>query len=336
MVGKYAALSGADQGIGGDQVLFGAPDVRPALQQFGRQAGRDGRQQQLIDVLAADDRAGVAAEQHAQAVLLLGDGLFQRRNAGQRLFVLRFVLAQLEQRDDPAFETQLEQLIRLAAALRRRLGDLQLAVQVAQVDVGARNAADQRQDDAVAALLAGQQLRIRRLGLAADTAPDVDFPTGVEDGAVAVIGRWLRGPGRNVPLAAYLVTGADLREESGADEAVFPGKFVDARRGNHQILVLAQRRIDQIVEHRVAELLPPGGIGQILRLRLGEPPGSGRIHRRSYIVRPDHAATDEQRNQGSKQCLTHGRPPCQTFRHGWPCRHPPCGPVSRPRRRASE
>jgi hypothetical protein len=56
----------------------------------------------LIDVLAAGDGPGIATEQDAEAVLLLGNRFFDRRDAGQRFVVLRLVLAQFERRDDAA------------------------------------------------------------------------------------------------------------------------------------------------------------------------------------------------------------------------------------------
>jgi hypothetical protein len=175
-------------GIGSDQVLFGAPEVGPAFKQVRWQTGRDGRQGSV-------DRCSCRA--------VIGPGLrpsstlrpfscwamaFRAAGWWPGFLVLGLVLAQFEQRDDPSGEALLEDLVRLAATLGRRPGDFQLAIEVAQVDVGAGNAADQRQDDASPSLLAGQELGARGFALAADAAPDVDFPTGGQYRLVAVVG----------------------------------------------------------------------------------------------------------------------------------------------------
>ncbi|EXI75127.1 MAG: hypothetical protein AW07_01362 [Candidatus Accumulibacter sp. SK-11] len=203
-----------------------------------------------------------------------------------------------------------------------------MPVEVAQVDVGAGDAADERQDDAAPSFLAGQQSRPRRFGLAPDASPDVDLPTGVEHDVVGVEGIVLPGAEDDcgdVALSAGVGAGADLREEARANEAVIAGELLDAGGRDHQILVLAQRRRHQVVEHRIGELFPPGGIGEVAGVLLTEAPGRRCVERRANVVGSDHAAAGEQRQQGHEQWLTHGRPP--PFQGAWwtfrPCRPPP-------------
>ena len=73
--------------------------------------------------------------------------------------------------------------------------DLELEVELAQLEVGLRDARHQRQHDAAAHRLGGEHLRARRLARAADAAPDVDLPDDVERGEVVARAAELRDRG---------------------------------------------------------------------------------------------------------------------------------------------
>src|SRR6185295_18246985 len=88
-------LRHADGRVRRAQVLLGLQDVRPALKQRGRQSGRDGRVEQLVDAPAARDVARVAANQDREQVLLLRYLALERRDRRLRLPVLRFDLRAL-------------------------------------------------------------------------------------------------------------------------------------------------------------------------------------------------------------------------------------------------
>ena len=48
--------------------------------------------------------------------------------------------------------------------------------------------------------------------------------------------------------------------------------------------------VDQLVQRRIAELLPPARVGDVGRLRVVDAPCAGRLDRRALVVRPDGAA----------------------------------------------
>ena len=100
---EIRGLRHPDLGIGGDQVLLRGANVRPPLQQGGRQTGGHlGRQLLLGQAATADDFAGILSQQQADLVLGLFDALLQFRNRfGGSVYQL-FSLAQIEQRRDAA------------------------------------------------------------------------------------------------------------------------------------------------------------------------------------------------------------------------------------------
>ena len=145
----------------------------------GRSAGIE-RRDELVDGLAARDRARVAPEQDRDQVLQRRDLLLDGRDRGQRLLVLRPDLRDLGLRHDAGLEAQVEDARGLAEVRRRRLRDLALAVERAQRDVGGRDVRDHREHDAALRLLARVDLRLRGLGQAAHAAEEVELPRGAE------------------------------------------------------------------------------------------------------------------------------------------------------------
>ncbi len=75
---KERCLGDAHVGVGGHQALLIAPHIGPALQQRRRQSGRNFGQVRLLgQVESARDRSGISAQQDADVVLGLFDGLLQ-------------------------------------------------------------------------------------------------------------------------------------------------------------------------------------------------------------------------------------------------------------------
>ena len=88
MVGKYAALATPIRALAAIRFCSAwRMSGRRSSRSEGSPAGNR-RQDQLVDGLAARDRTGIAAEQHAQGVFLLGDRLLEGRDGGQGLLVL--------------------------------------------------------------------------------------------------------------------------------------------------------------------------------------------------------------------------------------------------------
>ena len=213
--------------------------------------------------------------------------------------------------NDSARIAILEYLIGFTARFRRRFGYFELAVKAAQSDIVVGHTAYQREDNALPAFFCSDDLRACGLALAADLAPQVDFPAGAEEGFVAVIGAFDGGAGNGVFLFGDVVAQTDLREELRTGDAIAAGIFIDAGASDHQILVFAQRGGDQIVEHRVVELFPPGAVGQVFGCFIADPPALRGVDDRPEVVRPDHAAAAGQGEQGDsgRGKLTHDRWP---------------------------
>ena len=82
-------------------------------------------------------------------------------------------------------ELQFEELHRLGVRFDRAMRDLELFVEPAQIQIRRRYCGDQRQQYAAPCFLRGEQVRARRLGLAADAAPQIDLPARRRERLVA-------------------------------------------------------------------------------------------------------------------------------------------------------
>ena len=253
---------------------------------------------------------GLRAQQDRQQVFLRGDGLLELRDCRARLLRLRADLRQLRHRDHAGLVAQLEDAQRALEVARGGLRDLQLPVQRAQHDVAGSDAGHQRQHHAALALLAGIDLGLRGLGLAAHAAEQVGLPARAQRHVVEREVRAQRRRHRRKALGAGarargVGAVADLRIELRAgggqrtDELVHPGG------GDAQVAVVAQRGLDQLVQHWVAELLPPLQVGYIGGLRVVDAPGGGRVHRRAHVVRAHGAAGQERSNAGGDGMQLH-------------------------------
>ena len=99
----------------------------------------------------------------------------------------------------------------------------------------------------------------------------------------------------NPPILGQVLAGsrpavAHLRIETRPRGHEEPLGLGNVGGGDLHVLVVGQRVGDELVEHRVVELLPPfgvGGLGHVLRL---EAEGLGGIDDRTLVVGPDGAA----------------------------------------------
>ncbi len=153
----------------------------------------------------------------------------------------------------------------------------------------------------------GAQLGVGRLDVAADAAPEVEFPRGVEAGGPHVergrrreaAGRPARraAGGRKAEQAAVLAdlgvgVGAEgllrLRQEVAGRDVALGAGLEDARRRRLQVEVLLAGGLDQGIQGGIAEDAPPGVGGRRGHdARVGVDPVRGDGGRRLVVVRPD-------------------------------------------------
>ncbi len=257
------------------------------------------------------DRCRIASEQDGDEVLLRGDRLFDAGNRGQRLLVLRPDLRHFRLRHDARPEPQVEQPRRRAEIARRRLCDLELAIERAHPDIARRNARHQRQHHAALCLLARIHLRLRGFGQATHPSEQVELPRGSQrclvQREVRVGGR---RDGRHAEAARTKATDvgvvADLRKQLRARRRQRTEELIDPCGGDAHVAVIAQRGLDQLVEDRVAELLPPFRVCNVGRLRIIDAPCIRCIDRWPHVVRSDGTAREHGgRNERNERTSLH-------------------------------
>jgi len=236
---------------------------------------------------------------------------FELRNRRGRRLVFRLALRELHLRHLPALEAQLEHLDRLGPALGRVLRDLELPVEAAQRDIRRGHGRHERQDRRAAALFASKQVRARGLGLASHLAEQVDVPRR-RDARLKLVehrndtsGHRYRSALRRA-LTRSVETRADLREQRRTRAHELAEEFVDARRRVLDIEVVRQRRCDQLVEHRVLKLLPPLGIGDVLRILVLEAERRRHVHLRPHVVGAEQAAAQPQQQDRRDEARERG------------------------------
>ena len=179
--------------------------------------------------------------------------------------------------------------------------DAQIEIQLAQPEVVRHHVADQRRHDAAPALFAGQVLRPRGLGQAAQAAPDVKLPTETKAGLrVTDVAQKTRSR-RQLELADLGVSdGAELpvriqhRELRGALDAQQGAGLQHPLGRDPQVEVLLERRRNELRERIVLEEIDPFEIRQRFRsrslIRSARPAKLWRdLHRRPLVVRADGA-----------------------------------------------
>ncbi len=237
MVGKYSALAAPICALAAISCCSACSRSGRRSSSCRRHAGRHLRQLQVVDRLAAHDRPRVAADQHRQRALRLRDLRFDQRDLRGRGLVLRLRLRHVHHRHLAVLELQREQVHRFLVGLQRLLRHVQLRVQPAQLQVAVGHLRHQRQDHAAPRLVGGQHVGIGGFGLAADAAPQVDLPAGLQRGLVGRgrvrVVRDQRREGRLArALALRAGAVAEVREELRARLRQQRRRLLDVGRGD--------------------------------------------------------------------------------------------------------
>jgi hypothetical protein len=168
------------------------------------------------------------------------------------------------------------------------VGNLELEIELEKLEVGLSDRSHEREHDAAARFLGGEDLCEGRLIGAPNAPPEVDLPEGVQGqerrGGCAAV-RGARTAQEGVAAAADGAFVADLRVERGGDLDLDGAGLLDTGDGDAQVVAVRQGLANQCLEGLIVEDLPPGQVGQrgrrgLLRSRCGtlpeSPPRAGR------------------------------------------------------------
>ena len=128
-------------------------------------------------------------------------------------------------------------------------------VELADAEIGVCDVRDQRQVARTPVGLAGLEVGLLRLDTLLDLAPDVQLPVRFAGQAVA-------GRIRCVGVGEMIDTGQRAQGRHGAGLGLADGRARDFDPGGEdlQIEAAGQRLVDQLIEIRIAEALPPLGL----------------------------------------------------------------------------
>ena len=293
----------ADIGVVGHDHVLGSAHVGTALQQLGRQAGRQhGRGRQLADVTAArhdgaHDVTGRAAQQHGQAgfgavhghrgAVHLGTGRFHF-GAGTLPVQLRDVALTVAAGIDAE---------RILTRTQGTLGRGQLHVQGQQGKVALGRLAGHRKAQGLVADH-GVQQHVRQHGVVvAVLAPEVQFPAGRELALVVHVGTVrdavVVGDLGGVALRGGRTGAAHRGGELAGAHAQLGRGGIDLGQAFRQILVVLQGFFHQGIEHGIIEAGPPVGV-QRTRSQIHGTPLLGDVLLGTLIVGSQGAARDGQ------------------------------------------
>src|ERR1700677_521864 len=192
-----------DPDIGGlrVQIVLGLPDVRASARELERNADRDVRGRRRHRPRASEFATQAVRrqiQQQAQGVDLLRLLLLEARDLRAYRFDLRLGVLDVEPRRQALFLQRLRQLEETLFGLHVFVGDVHERLRAAQLYVVVRDLRQRRDQYLPSLILGGLDLRVGGLDLAADAAPQIQFPRGVEPGGVFV-DRRDRGQGADAP-----------------------------------------------------------------------------------------------------------------------------------------
>lgn len=98
------------------------------------------------------------------------------------------------------------------------------------------------------------------------------------------------------PCPAGIGAVADLREQLRARGGQRPDELIDPRCRNAYVEVLTQRAFHQLIQYRVAELLPPLRVRNLGGLGVVDAPSLRLVHAGTHGVRSDRAADEASGN----------------------------------------
>ena len=276
MLGNNGGLRRADLGVGRDETLLGLADIRTALEQLRGQSRRHGCRCRLDgECETARDIGGITAEQCAQQILLLRELALEIGNGLGGGVNQLFGLAHIEQGGRAVLRQYLREVQGVLARGQRVARDLQREVELTDLEIGAGNARDHRIEHRALSPFGGEPVGPCRLGLTAIFAPEIEVPDGRQTDlrGVGIVGRKHRGD-LGVALGEGFGTGIDRRKLIRARDAELRLRLQHARGRDAHIVILSQRRAEQLLQHRVVKYFRP-----LLRPERGGGVRAGRSHR---------------------------------------------------------
>jgi hypothetical protein len=183
--------------------------------------------------------------------------------------------------------------------LTRALGDLELLIEAAQVEVRRRDIAHQSGDDGLLPELRRKQGCARGLGGPRQSSPEIHFECDIESHAVerrfGVHSACAHSEARGAAPAAACA-GIDLRKLSESACAKLRPRFLDSGRGNLDVAISGERGFKQPLQRFVVEYAPPREIskrGRIRGLWLAAK-GFRHVELWALVVGSDRAAGEQQ------------------------------------------
>ena len=252
-------------------------------------------------------------QQNAQRKNILPDGGFQRGNGRGRRRHLRVGIGLVQRADEPGRPFLARHVRRMHFGLQIGLGNGDLFLRAAHLNVIQRHFRHQRHLRAVYIFAGGLDGGVVGLKLPPRDAKKIQIPHRRRPCAEGVAGT----------AAVYLVDRASAGERSRSRQgrpqsarilAAGGARLAQQRRGQLHVQIGSERRIDQPGQLGVLEIGPPKGqVNRVVRqarargrAAVGHPgPGWRRLGFRGLVIRANHAAADHvQREQGNGQ----GRP----------------------------
>ena len=311
----------ADTRIGGNQALFGLAQIRATFQQSRRQSRRHGgRRGQRFDGGTTlkrlfDQRSRAASDQDAERGFLRRELPGNPRQESSCLCGFRFRLTQFQFRCDPGLEAHAQKRCGGEARGNGAVGDRQLRIQRAQIEVVPGDICNKRKPDRFAIELRSQHLRPGRFTGAAEFPPEIDFVTGVERGTMIRVLRLDAGRGQCTLLTHAIArragTGGDARILVGAHDAEHGTCFIHAGDCAAQVEIVQQCVVDQAFEYGVVVGFPPGCGNRFILARTR--PLHGSFNGGALVIGPE-AHAGAQRQRCKRRCAEsqthHARSPC--------------------------
>ena len=248
--------------------------------------------------------AGIAAEQHGDAVLGGHEGDLQVGNAGPGLFAGGPRLLDFAGPRQARLVAPFGDLHRLVLARQMVAGDRDAALVGAQLHVVPGELGDQGDAGVVDAGCAGGEVGVGCLDAAPGAPEQIDLPGSVEANVIERA-RGLGRDGLGIPGSTPTGGGGHRGIQAGHRRLAARARLLQARLGEFRIEVSRQRLLDQAVESRVTELGPPPGESRVLpgsrlRTRWRSRPRGRQTRIGRLVVRADHGqgACPEQHGGG--------------------------------------
>src|SRR5581483_8266766 len=227
---------------GGRELFLSRAYIRTALQQPRWQPSRNFRRRGLFGQrLPARYGVRILANEGGDEILLQADLTLRVGYGFGRSLHKLLGLAHIQQRGGAAVGQRFGQLERFAARGQRVLGDAELQIELAHLEICDGDVRDERSDDLLAIPLRGEKVGARRLGCAAVLAPEIRRP-GDQRLNLEITERKSRQP-----LTGKSRTGVDGGELTGARDSHLRLRLENAAGGDLHVVVILQTGSNQIL-----------------------------------------------------------------------------------------